>query len=164
MNHRIRGLSVLLVACSALGLARDVFVAPGTSIEDAIQKAGPGGRVLLLAGQYLIQQPIQIPFPVTITANPVHTPGSVQIRGGNGNAPMFMSNGVNGISITDIYFVPLSGIAGADHRGAGPFVWHASKGSNLVFRHNRVYNFRAGLDCTNCNYVTNSDNVISGGP
>ena len=163
MNRKISAISVLLIACSALGLARDVFISPGASIENSIQQAGPGGRVLLAAGQYLIQKPIQIPFPITITADPVQAPGSVQIRGGNANLPIFISNGVNGISITNLYFVPVSGVAGADHRGAGPFVWQAIRGSNLVFQNNRVYNFRSGLQAVNCNQVVNSDNVISGG-
>ena len=163
MKHRLRDLFVLLVACSALGQARDVFIGPGSSIEDAIQKAGPGGRVLLLAGQYLIQRPIQIAFPITITSDPRQAPGSVQIRGGNANLPIFISNGVNDISITGLYFVPVTGVAGADHRGQGAFVWQAIRGSDLTFRNNRAYKFRSGLQAVNCNQVTNSDNVISGG-
>ena len=162
----LRGLlrvSLLLVAAAVLSQAADVFVAPGSSIPDAIQKVGPGGRVILLAGQHLIAQPIHIYFPVTIAANLTAAPGSVQLRGGNANLPIFMSNGVDGISISGLYFVPVSGVAGADHRGAGPFVWQAVRGSDLVFRGNRVYNFRAGLQAVNCNRVVNSDNVISGG-
>ena len=160
MNPKVNSLIILLVAFSAPGLAADVFIAPSSSIEDAIQKAGPHGRVFLKAGQYVVKRPVQIPFPIMITADPVLEPGSVQIQGGGANFPIFLSTKVSQITITNLNFVPASGLAGADRRGQGGTVWQAVNCSDVVFSGNRVYNFQTALRTANCTGVVNTNNVV----